>query len=79
MSWCNVLRLYVSGSRAVYDAENHAADHDGCGDLFLCSAKRLQVVDLYSQQCYLNSVNWCRLRHDQTQKRFWLFQYLGDI
>ena len=30
-----MLRLYVSGSRAVYDAEKPcAADHDGCGDLF---------------------------------------------
>ncbi len=38
---------------------------------FVLCKVALQVVDLCSQQCYLNfGNNRCRLRHDQTQKRF---------
>lgn len=51
----NGQHLYVSGSRAVYDAEKPcAADHDGCGDLFVLCKVALQVVDLCGQQCNLN-------------------------
>ena len=31
-----------------------AADHDGCGDLFVLCKVALQVVDLCGQQCNLN-------------------------